>query len=87
MYDRQLNAWDRRQIDEPDLTKRMDAFSEAGKLLTSDEPLDVEFLLMLVHNCTFLLATVCSVLMCNVGSAICNFQISIIREKFICQHS
>ena len=51
-----LNSYDVRFIEEPDVERRMEGFNEAKDLLRRGV-LDVQFLLALVHNCCFVLAT------------------------------
>ena len=51
-----LNSFDSRFIEEPDVEQRMDGFSQAKDLLRKGI-LDVPFLLVLVHNCCFALAS------------------------------
>ena len=51
-----LNSYDLRFIEEPDVERRMEGFSEAKDLLKRGM-LDMPFLLALVHNCCFVLAT------------------------------
>jgi len=51
-----LNSYDSRFVEEPDVEQRMEGFGEAKNLLRSGV-LDVPFLLALVHNCCFVLAS------------------------------
>ena len=51
-----LNSYDARFIEEPDVEQRMEGFNEAKEALKSGM-LDVSFLLALIHNCCFVLAS------------------------------
>jgi len=51
-----LNSYDLRFIEEPDVEQRMEGFNEAKHLLKRGL-LDMQFLIALVHNCCFVLAT------------------------------
>ena len=51
-----LNAYDSRFIEEPDVEQRMEGFSEAKDLLRRGV-LDMPLLLVLVHNCCYVLAS------------------------------
>lgn len=54
-----LNAWDRRKVEDPDYMQRIDGFQEAIRVLKeeSGEGPSNDYLLMLVYNCTYTLAT------------------------------
>lgn len=51
-----LNSYDPRFVEEPDVEQRMEGFNEAKDLLKGGL-LDTSFLLALVHNCCFVLAS------------------------------
>ena len=52
----QLNAWDRRHVEEPDYTQRLDGFQEARTLMKQSCP--IEGLLMFLYNSTYIIANV-----------------------------
>ena len=54
----QMNAWNKRRLDEPDFDARLDGFSDADQFLVTMETPDTELIQMLIHNCTYFLANV-----------------------------
>lgn len=58
----QLNSWQESRLNEPDFELRDDGYKEAIRILAEPE-LDVNFLLMIVHNCCYFAATVGLVLL------------------------
>lgn len=53
----QLNAYDRRAMDEPNYMVRLEGYKEADRMLGAS--LDATLLLLLVHNCCFFINHVC----------------------------
>ncbi|XP_012286717.1 small subunit processome component 20 homolog [Orussus abietinus] len=49
-----LNAWDRKWVEQPDFQKRLDAFSGINGLL-EEERVSLEFGVAVIHNCFFFL--------------------------------
>ncbi|KOC63433.1 Small subunit processome component 20 like protein [Habropoda laboriosa] len=49
-----LNAWDRRWIDQPDFQKRLDAFSEINNAIEKNE-ITLEFGIAIIYNCYYFL--------------------------------
>ncbi|CAK9797535.1 Small subunit processome component 20 homolog [Anthophora quadrimaculata] len=49
-----LNAWDRRWIDQPDFQRRLDAFSEINNAIEKNE-ITLEFGIAIIHNCYYFL--------------------------------
>lgn len=56
-YCLQLNSWQESRLNEPDFELRDDGYKEAIHILAEPE-LDVNFLLMIVHNCCYFTTTV-----------------------------
>ncbi|KAK2574916.1 hypothetical protein KPH14_002607 [Odynerus spinipes] len=50
----ELNAWDRRWVDQPDFQRRLDAFSEINKLLEANE-MTLNCGVSIIYNCFFFL--------------------------------
>src|SRR6218665_908116 len=53
----QLNSWQESRLNEPDFELRDDGYKEAIRILAEPE-LDVNFLLIIAHNCCYFAATV-----------------------------
>ncbi|XP_033113828.1 small subunit processome component 20 homolog isoform X2 [Anneissia japonica] len=54
----QLNAWDKRHVEEPDFTTRFKAFTEMSKLIKDCKQLDMRVLTPLIYNCFFFISKV-----------------------------
>ncbi|XP_064627386.1 small subunit processome component 20 homolog [Lineus longissimus] len=52
-----LSAWDKRRVDEPDYILRLDTYAEIKTAIKEMETIDVEYLIMVMHNCAFVLTT------------------------------
>ncbi|KAH9508651.1 U3 snoRNP protein [Bulinus truncatus] len=47
----QLNAWDRKKVEEPDYIVRLQAFSQLNTKITGEETADADLLFPVIHNC------------------------------------
>lgn len=55
---KQLNAWDKKRMDEPDYGIRLTAYQTITQRVRDSKDICVDFLLPIIHNCCFFIINV-----------------------------